>query len=579
MTTPDNDDERTVIKGAPAGPHGAPRAGLPGEYADALPAGTRLHEFEILSVIGQGGFGIVYLAHDLTLDRRVAIKEYMPSALATRTQAMTVAVRSSRHTETFAAGLRSFINEARLLAQFDHPSLLKVHRFWEAHGTAYMVMPYYAGITLGQLLQQPGGPPDEARLLALLHPLIDALELMHAARCYHRDIAPDNILMLSDGRPLLLDFGAARRVIGDMTQALTVILKTGYAPVEQYGGLPDMPQGAWTDIYALGSVLEFAITGHTPPQAVARFLKDRREPLALTAAGRYSEQFLSAIDHSLAVLPKDRPQSVAELRALIGNGPRNTPTPGANEMPSATMPSPSLSSSRSSSPSLFERARDSLWRDERSSTTLQRTAAPSIHTSNQATLALQTQTRHAPQTAGTAPRLGARTIALGVAALLLALLALAAATGGFAWFGAQRRQLADPAASAPRISAPARSPEPAAIEPPEPPAAEAAAPASPARPEPSAEPVAPTQTQVQAPAPTADARPTAAMSRPSPSPSPSPRTIRPPAPAPAPEATTALRTPNKKLSNERCADIIQRVSLGEEPSADEKTFLKQECGK
>ena len=113
MTTPDNDDERTVIKGAPAGPHGAPRAGLPGEYADALPAGTRLHEFEILSVIGQGGFGIVYLAHDLTLDRRVAIKEYMPSALATRTQAMTVAVRSSRHTETFAAGLRSFINEAR----------------------------------------------------------------------------------------------------------------------------------------------------------------------------------------------------------------------------------------------------------------------------------------------------------------------------------------------------------------------------------------------------------------------------------------------------------------------------------
>ena len=426
-----------------------------------------------------------------------------------------------------------------------------------------MVMPYYAGITLGQLLQQPGGPPDEAHLLALLHPLIDALELLHAARCYHRDIAPDNILMLPDGRPLLLDFGAARRVIGDMTQALTVILKTGYAPVEQYGGLPDMPQGAWTDIYALGSVLQFAITGHTPPQAVARFLKDRREPLALTAAGRYSDRFLSAIDRSLAVLPKDRPQSVAELRALIGNGPRNTPQPGANEMPP------------SSSPTLFERARDSLWRDERSNATLQRTAAPSVDTSSQATLALQTQTRRAPQTAGTAPRLGARTIALGVAALLLALLALAAATGGFAWFGAQRQQLADPAASAPRISAPAPTPEPAApaaIEP-----SEAAAPASPARPELNAEPVAPTQ--VQAPAPTADARPTAAMSRPSPP----PRAIRPPAPAPAPvpapEARTALRTPNKKLSNERCADIIQRVSLGEEPNADEKTFLKQECGK
>ena len=106
--TPPADDERTVIKSTP-GLGGAVRSSLPGEFADALPAGTRLHEFEILSVIGQGGFGIVYLAHDLTLDRRVALKEYMPSALATRTQAMTVAVRSARHTETFAAGLRSFV--------------------------------------------------------------------------------------------------------------------------------------------------------------------------------------------------------------------------------------------------------------------------------------------------------------------------------------------------------------------------------------------------------------------------------------------------------------------------------------
>ena len=183
MTTPD--DERTLTRGAPF-------PNLPGEYADALPASTRLHEFDILSVIGQGGFGIVYLAHDLTLERHVAIKEYMPSALATRTQSMTVSIRSDRHAETFAAGLRSFVNEARLLAQFDHPSLLKVYRFWEAHGTAYMVMPYYLGTTLAKQLTQLAAPPDEAWLKALLYPLLDALAMLHAAHCFHRDIAPDN---------------------------------------------------------------------------------------------------------------------------------------------------------------------------------------------------------------------------------------------------------------------------------------------------------------------------------------------------------------------------------------------------
>ncbi len=569
--------DKTQRAGPPA-PSSVPPSASQADHGNGLPAGTFLGEFELGAVLGEGGFGIVYLATDHSLQRRVAVKEYMPAALAARTAQSQVRVLSERHRETFEAGRKSFINEARLLAQFDHPSLVKVYRFWEANGTAYMVMPFYEGVTLKDTVRALAQPPDEAWLLGLLSPLTEALCVIHAEHCYHRDIAPDNVILLAgSGLPLLLDFGAARRVIGDMTQALTVILKTGYAPVEQYGGLPDMPQGAWTDIYALGSVLQFAITGHTPPQAVARFLKDRREPLAVTAAGRYSEQFLSAIDRSLAVLPKDRPQSVAELRALIGHGPRNTPVPGANEMPTATMPSVSPS------PTLFERARDSLWRDERNSATVQRTAPPSVDTVSQATLALQTQTRQAPQTAGTTPRLGTRTrtrtIALGVAALLLALLVLAAATGGFAWLGAQRHRIANPAAAAPKISAPAPTLEPGAPAAPEPPAPEAAAPALPARPEANvqpelnAEPVAPAHT----PAPTADARPTATMSRSSPSTS--PRAIRPPAPVPAPEAGTALRTPNKKLSNERCADIIQRVSLGEEPSADEKTFLKQECGK
>ena len=320
---PPDDNERTVMPGLPA-------AGAAGS-GNALPVGTRLSEFEIIGLVGEGGFGIVYLAHDHSLQRNVALKEYMPSALAARTAGMTVAVKSERHAETFQAGLKSFINEARLLARFDHSSLVKVYRFWEANGTAYMAMPFYEGATLSEALRRLGEPPDEAWIRDLLRPLLDALDLIHSEQCFHRDIAPDNILILKDGRPLLLDFGAARRVIGDMTHVLTVILKPGYAPVEQYADAPHMKQGAWTDIYALASVVYFAIVGRAPVPSVARLMSDPLQPLAELAAGRYSEDFLRAIDKALAVKPEDRPQSIAELRTLLGLADRRqtvrTPVP------------------------------------------------------------------------------------------------------------------------------------------------------------------------------------------------------------------------------------------------------------
>ncbi len=283
-----------------------------------LPIGTRLGEFEINGLIGEGGFGIVYAAFDHSLGRKVALKEYMPSSLAYREGAMTVAVKSVRHQETFDAGMKSFINEARLLAQFDHPSLVKVFRFWEDNHTAYMVMPFYEGVTLKQALASRDAPLDEAWLKSLLRPMLDALAVMHAAQCFHRDIAPDNILILEDGKPLLLDFGAARRVIGDMTHALTVILKPGYAPVEQYADAPGMQQGPWTDIYALAAVLYYAIVGKAPIPSVARMMSDSLEPLARSAAGRFSEPFLQAIDTALAVRPENRPQTIGEFRDLLG---------------------------------------------------------------------------------------------------------------------------------------------------------------------------------------------------------------------------------------------------------------------
>ena len=298
---------------APPPPNRADNAG------NGLPVGTMLAEFELTQYVAEGGFGIVYAAHDHSLQRRVALKEYMPSSLAARGDGSQVSVKSERHRETFEAGRKSFINEARLLASFDHPSLLKVYRFWEANGTAYMVMPFLEGITLKDRLRELGQPPDEAWLLAMLGPLTEALAVIHREQCYHRDIAPDNIMLLAgSNRALLMDFGASRRVIGDMTQALTVILKPGYAPVEQYAEIPGMKQGPWTDVYALAAVMYYAILGKTPPTSVGRLLNDTYVPMVQTAAGRYSPAFLAAIDHALVVKPEQRTQSIEQLRAELG---------------------------------------------------------------------------------------------------------------------------------------------------------------------------------------------------------------------------------------------------------------------
>jgi serine/threonine protein kinase len=319
-----------------AGDEGTPRSIARTEvlhHGTALQKGSRLQEFEVDDVVGEGGFSIVYRAHDTQLGRIVALKEYLPSSLARRGDGKRVTPHSARHAVTFQLGLNSFINEAQLLASFDHPSLVKVYRFWEENGTAYMVMPLYEGQTLIDWLRQRNALPGEAWLRGLLVPLLDALELMHASHCYHRDIAPDNVLLLNPSaagaggvfvhddapHPVLLDFGAARRVIGNATQALTTILKPGFAPIEQYSETKHSRQGPWTDIYALCALLYHAVTGHRPIPSVGRLLHDELVPATTAAAGRCSATFLRAIDVGMSVKPQDRPQSVRELRALFAS--------------------------------------------------------------------------------------------------------------------------------------------------------------------------------------------------------------------------------------------------------------------
>ena len=286
-------------------------------HANCLPVGTRVSDFEIIGLIGEGGFGIVYLAKDTSLDRVVALKEFMPSSFAGRVDGIQVAVRAANNRATFEAGLKSFINEAKMLARFAHPALVEVFRFWEGNGTAYMAMRLYRGETLRQVLTRGGEPFSEERIAKIMAPIFDALEMLHREQVFHRDIAPDNI-MLADGRSVLLDFGSARRILGDGTQALTTVLKPGYAPIEQYSDDGTMKQGAWTDVYALGGVLYHIATGKAPMQAVSRMMSDPMPSIADATGGRYSSAFSQAVAKAMSVHVDNRFQTVTDFRRALG---------------------------------------------------------------------------------------------------------------------------------------------------------------------------------------------------------------------------------------------------------------------
>jgi hypothetical protein len=297
-------------------------------HMDALPVGTRLGEFEIQALLGVGGFGMVYQAFDHSLRRAVAIKEYMPCALVGRSEGQSLWVRTAGDAQTFQAGLASFVKEAQLLAQFDHPSLVKVFRIWEANNTAYMVMPLYVGMTLKQARAQMHQPPSEAWLRKLLWSVLDALRVLHEAQTLHRDISPDNIFLQDNGPPVLLDLGAARHAISDAERQHTAVLKVNYAPIEQYAAEPAdgeaLRQGPWSDLYSLGAVVYGCVCNDTPLPATLRAMRDRMvrfRRVAKTVQRQfgiaYSEAFVYAISEALHLQPKARPQSIDEFLALM----------------------------------------------------------------------------------------------------------------------------------------------------------------------------------------------------------------------------------------------------------------------
>lgn len=285
--------------------------------SQALPIGYCFNEYEIQQVIGEGGFGIVYRAWDNELERTVAIKEFMPASIALRDEQQHLLLRSERFMRLYQAGLNSFIQEAKTLARFNHPHLLHVLRFWQANDTAYMVTQFYHGETLKNRYLRDLTPCGESALRAMLPPLLSALKTLHDHQYLHRDIAPDNILLQQDDAPVLLDFGSACKTIGHLTDKTEIMLKPGYAPIEQYSEGRDGDQGPWTDIYALGAVLHTLICGEPPPVSVVRSLHDNYQPLAERDLPGYSAGLLRTIDSMLACEPDQRPASVTALRELL----------------------------------------------------------------------------------------------------------------------------------------------------------------------------------------------------------------------------------------------------------------------
>ena len=254
-------------------PHCGFVPGTPAEEAIHMDPGSLLRDRYIIGrVLGFGGFGVTYLAWDAKLEQKVAIKEYLPGEFSTRMPGQSrISVFSGDKAEQFADGMHKFVEEARRLARFQNePGIVTVFDSFEENNTAYIVMEYLDGETLTERLKRDGKiQEDEA--VAMLLPLMESLEKVHAEGILHRDIAPDNIFLTKDGQVKLIDFGAARYATTSHSRSLTVIIKPGYSPEEQYRSRGD--QGPHTDVYALGATLYKMITGVTPPDAMERRAK------------------------------------------------------------------------------------------------------------------------------------------------------------------------------------------------------------------------------------------------------------------------------------------------------------------
>ncbi|MBL8258280.1 MAG: SUMF1/EgtB/PvdO family nonheme iron enzyme [Candidatus Competibacteraceae bacterium] len=296
--------------------------------SNTLPIGYRLHHYRIESVLGAGGFGITYMAVHEALRSRVAIKEYFPVEWSYRDRDDVNVLANTQgglptseagEKPCYAWGLERFLHEAQVLAQVNHSGVVRVKDFFEANGTAYIVMDYEDGESLSQILQRDKTLPEE-RIRRLLGDVLPALEAVHSLGYLHRDLKPANLYCRFDGRTLLIDFGAARQALSRRSRNITSVFTVGYSPIEQYL-VESKGYGPWTDVYALGAVLYQCVTGKQPIEAPARVLDDPLKPASEAAAGQYSPVLLQLIDRAMAIRPEGRFQTIAKMREALEAAP------------------------------------------------------------------------------------------------------------------------------------------------------------------------------------------------------------------------------------------------------------------
>lgn len=296
-------------------------------HASALAIGHQLHEYRIDRLLGHGGFGLTYLAEDTNLNALVAIKEFLPQEFAVRGVNSTVFPKSDMDAEPYRWGLERFKDEARALARFKHPNIVRASRLIEANGTAYMVMDFEPGISLAQYLKRVSSMLSEAEILGIFFAVLDGLEALHAVELVHRDIKPGNIYLRAQGAPMLIDFGAVRHAIGVHSRSLTSMVTAGYAPIEQYSS--EGRQGPWSDLYAMGATLYHCMFGRVPVDAARRsaaISEGGDDPYALATKmdnqnARFSTTLLECVDWMLQYRIRDRPQSAAALRERLQTSP------------------------------------------------------------------------------------------------------------------------------------------------------------------------------------------------------------------------------------------------------------------